>query len=538
MRPTHAETDVAEQPALAERTLLVQRALRGFEQRAVVGPHDHARGPLDQQIIATLEQLSRTLDTTVPAPSDAPPPRRISVALAMSILCHPHLAATYGPGERAGTTDPGDRPAFPAEAPLVISDELLQMTVGLSQWELDDLREDIDRRASQSFKQTRVLSWLWTHFSIQEGASLKLFKVLFPGIDASEDQVDLVRRANRLYGLYDMPSPGISALFLGWKDTDEPNTIPISSFHSRYVDPGLRKRLARSIGAEPWEVDRLLDRMVTLLPEANAHQFLERDQWRTSGLAGLTELGRDYLTGLSVVKKVDHHQLEWNRWLEVEAGELRVTRKAAAVFDEFALDRAQQVLSHIYAGMLARVEHAEPETPFELEDLDLLDIGRHLRHALNPMVAWAVADDTHAHIAAQLRLPVDHVADVMNDVGAAWRAHAEAAWYAPPGESRRHTISGIVFAHLIALRGSLMRIVHRNADPRWDHRNMALLFTAHYLADAPIERLWMKGLSDSLIDDTSKLPPPEDVTGTWFWSCWMRLLDIMDSESGPTISML
>ena len=526
---------MAEQPVLAERTLLVQRALRGFEQRTHLGPNKNTPDLLDQQLIAAIERLSETLNNTVPAPSDAPPSRRIAVAFAMAVFSHPHLAATFGSGPREGTCDPKDRKPFPTEVPLVVSDELLQQIVALSQWELDDLREEIDRRASQSLKQARALSWIWTYFNVNAGAPLKLFKVLFPAIDATSEQVDLVLRSNRLYGLYDMPAPSVSALFLGFQDTA--STVPISTFRSRYVDPSLRRTLARSIGAKPWEFDRLLDRVIMLIPRDQANAFLERDQWRTSGMASLTEMGRDYLSGLSLVKKIEHNELDWSLFLNEDNGELKMTRRPGAVFDELALDRAQKVLSHIYAGMLARAEHADPGTPLELEDLELLDVGRHLRQALEPIIAWANSQDTHDHIAVQLRLAPGDVAQTMNDVGIRWRAHAETAWFAPPSDERRHTICGIVFSHLIALRGSLMRVVDRTADPRWEHRNMSLLFTAHYLADAPIERLWMKGLSDSLIDENSRLPPPEDVVGSWFWTCWVRLLDAIDNEADIDAAM-
>jgi len=491
-----------------------------------MGAGSPSRSAVERLLEEELQALSDAFSAVAPAPTQATVPRRAAVAMALALFSQPHLAATFGPGRRDGTVRLDDRPAYPAEAPLVIAPEGMERALGLSRWELDDLREEVDRRAGHALKRDRALSWLWNHFEVYTGKAAGLFGVLFPGTpNASSAQ--MVRRANRLYAIAQTPSSPLPSLYLGWLGAEvEGHSPPLASFHSRHVDAGLRRQLARGVGGVPWEVDRLLDQMVVLLPESQAQAFLERDQWRVTGHSVLTSLGDDYIGGLRLLRGIERDGLEWTRWLSVLDGEVVVDRNPRTLFDEFALDRAQAVMSHIYAALMARVEQTDRDDPvLAAEDLDLFDVPRHLRAALQPMLDWARSEDTRAHIAARLRVDRDGVARALDGLADAWEAHMLGRWLAPPTAQRQHTISAILVAHLVATHRGLLRLVHRGPDARWEHRNLALLFVAHYLVEAPIERLWMKTLSDMPHDSSMVLPPPEDIGSTWFWSAWQGVLE-------------
>jgi hypothetical protein len=506
-----------------------------MHQQHLVGAKGETRLALQRRLLADMNQLGSLLSPTVPAPDDAPLPRRVAVAMALAAFSQPHLAATFGTGRRDGTATFDDRPNYPHEAPLAMTAELLESALGLSRWELDDLREDIDRRASHSLKRDRTLNWLWTHFKLPKNSPSYLFRVLFPGMN-QKNTAQLVRRASRLYAVVNTPEIPLTALYLSWMGADvEGQRPPLPSFHSRYVDQSLRNSIARGVGGAPREVDHLLDQMVVLVPRDAALQFLERDQWRTSGLSCLSNLGDDYLEGARLVGPIECDGLEWTRWLEIIDDNVVVDRNERALFDEFALDRVQALMGQVYAGLLARIEQTDAdELAFETEDLDLMDVPRHLRAALQPMLDWARSEDTQAHIAARLRVPRTKVTAALEPLADAWESHINGRWVAPPTPSRPHTIASILVAHLVGTRCALLRLMHRPADPRWEHRNLTLLFAAHYLVDAPIERLWMKTLSDMPHHATQNLPPPEDVVGCWFWAGWMRLLDQLAQGSEQT----
>ena len=77
---------------------------------------------------------------------------------------------------------------------------------------------------------------------------------------------------------------------------------------------------------------------------------------------------------------------------------------------------------------------------------------------------------------------------------------------------------------------SLRALLRRAPDPRAPHADMVLLFAAHYLREARIERLWLKAMSDVSQDHEGRIPPPEDIAGAWFWRIWNRLLDELDRD--------
>ena len=74
----------------------------------------------------------------------------------------------------------------------------------------------------------------------------------------------------------------------------------------------------------------------------------------------------------------------------------------------------------------------------------------------------------------------------------------------------------LLTAHLAAQGTSATRLWYLTPDKRSAHHRGLLLFLAHYLQTARVDRLWSG-------DD-----PVDDVASRWFWGMWQRVLDSQD----------
>lgn len=470
-------------------------------------------------------------------------PRRVAVALALALHAQPHLASTFGVPERDGTCEIDEPGLWPLEAPLVVSTELLERVTALSSWELDDLRDEVDRRAGRELKQARALQWMWAHFGLSADASpWALFRVLFPGV-GRVGHVDLVRRGAQLYALVGDPreesteEAAAAWLFLPWLVERSPEPGVLTTFRSRYVDRGLRRALGRSVGADAREADELLDRMICIFPRSRARALLAQDQWRSCGPATLTGLAPSYAGAAWLTESPRDEELRAERWLSRQDGALHIGEEPRILFDTLASARVQAMMRQVYAALLASLHPQRRQGP-ELapSDLDLLDLGLHLPAVLDPLVDWPRRPEVHQQIAAEHGLDLEHVTRRMHELADAWSAQASHTWLALPSAERPYTVHGILVSHLVALGASLRRLVWARPDPRFDHRPLVLLFAGHYLAEARLERLWLRGLSDVPLTGDSPVPPPEDIVGTWFWPCWRELLDAIETENQATFS--
>ncbi|MEQ1508365.1 MAG: hypothetical protein ABMB14_39405, partial [Myxococcota bacterium] len=230
--------------------------MREFERRLRV--EDPAgRRALDVQIAEIADQVAAALHQPVREGSTAMPPRRVAVALGLALHSGPHFVATLPRPAREGTVDPDEPDRRSAELVPVISGEVYERALGLAQWEVDELREEIDRRVGKVLKQVRTVNWLWSFFDVPNGQAQVLGRILLPGTEDST--MDLVRRGGHVYLLVDhVPASPVPALFLPWL-ANGPTT-----FQSRGVDRGLRTRVARGVGADDDEVAELLEEMVTV----------------------------------------------------------------------------------------------------------------------------------------------------------------------------------------------------------------------------------------------------------------------------------
>jgi hypothetical protein len=508
----------------------LDQLVRELERRARIEDPE-GRLAVDLQIAEFAEQVAIALEPELQTDSTAPPPRRVAIALGLALHSAPHFVATLTHPQRDGTVDIGEPERRMAQLAPVLTPEVYERALALSQWEVDELREEIDRRVGKVLKQIRTVNWLWSFFGLPTSGPATLARILLPGTEDSG--VDLVRRGGHVYLLVDgvAPSP-LPALFLPWLAADA--TLSPTSFQARGVDRGLRNRIARGIGADDEEVAELLEEMVSVLPCSEPIPFLHIDQWRSYGYAVVTDLGTAYTWGDWLIRPIPPDGLEWRSWLKVGPTGLAVKGTPEKVFDALALPRVTAMVRLLYTAMLGSLDRdgTSASPGVRTDDVDLYDVPRHMRAVLAPVLAWAGRSSTHNHLAIELDRPVEEVTVVMEQIREAWITHAGISWYGPPG-TRTPSIQTLVLEHLIVLHQSLRRLLSRPPDPRAEHADIALLFAAHYLREARLERLWVRSLSDCA-DGESRLPPPEDIVGHWFWRTWLRLLDEIDNEGEAT----
>lgn len=518
--------------SIPSQTDLLHRLVRELERRPRV-EDPASRRTLDGHLVGLVEQVAAALHRPIRTRTDEQPPKRIASALVLALLSAPHFHATLPRPGRDGTVDPGEPVRRPAEAPPIPSNDVLERTFGLAGWEIDEIREEVDRRAGKALKKVRTVNWLWSFFQLPASGGRPLSRVLLPGTE--ESQVDLVRRGGHLYLLIDPPQPQPPAsLYLPWLAPD-PGYGP-TAFRSRSVDKGLRNRIARGVGADDDEVAELLEGMVALLPRRDATAFLHLDQWRNHGYAEVTDLGTPYTSGEWLIRPIPADGADWRAWIRLDDDRRPALKgEPEKVFDALALPRVAAMVRLLYAAILASVDR-EGRLGAEgvrVEDLDLYDLPRHMRAVLAPLMAWAGRATTHKAVAKALGVETQEVADLLDQVRERWIEHAGVSWYGPPG-SRAPSIQTLVLEHVIALHQSLRRVMRRAPDPRGDHTEVLLLFCAHYLREARLERLWLKSLSDCVEEPVGKIPPPEDLPGHWFWRAWIRLLDELEREGAGT----
>ncbi len=481
----------------------------------------------DQRILANLTTAANALHRE-PQLDAEPVPKRVATALALTFLSSPHFSGTLPAPGRDGS-EVSDTPLPPPEPPLLVTPEVLERALGLAGWEIEELREEVDRRAGRALKCVRTATWLWSYFQLETQPTYTLSRVLFPG--TAEPGPAVARRGGQLYLLADVAPHSPHALFLPWLSPD-PTLCP-TSFRSRTVDPSLRLRVGRGIGADEEEVSDLLEAMVALVPASDPAPWLTADQWRILGFAALTDLGPSYAAGDWLLRPIPTDGADWRAWVRVTPEGLRLKNTPEKIFDALALPRVSAMVRLVYAALLATVhrEGRTGEASMRPVDIDLFDVPRHMRAVLAPLHTWAGRSSTARHVAKETGRPIEEAARLFGQLRAAWANHEKSSWCGLPG-SRTPSIQTLVLEHLLAVAGGLRTAIRRAPDPRTPHGSLVLLFAAHYLREARLERLWLRSLSDCA-SPTQRIPPPEDIVGTWFFRGLRRVLDELDRD-GPS----
>jgi hypothetical protein len=524
-------------PAQRAGTLL-RRIHSSYDKRGAL-PGGAAREKLDEYLCGCLGELASLAQeaSAEPPPLEDAPPRPVALAMAQALLAHAHLSIFFhSPDLEATEPLPGVRPGAP-DYPVVLESANLRRALGLQEWELDDLREEVDRRVGLALKQQRAVDWLWSHFGLPDAPPDALFGALFPGGGRGHGALGVVRHGAQLYVVIEQaPAPPPTALYLPFGPKAEAGgEASLGGFSGRYVDPSLRAALGRGVGASDEEVCQLFDRMVAVVPRAQLDAFLRHDHWRVRGLAGITGLGGASADAAAVVRSLAPESLTTEGFLRAEGGAVRVI-DAKAAFDALALQRVGAVLRLIHAELLAGVTGlggtSEAEGGFQpsVAALDLYDVPGQFRRALTPLLDWAEAPETSAWIAT--RLGVDQAAAklALSEVHAIWREQIDRAWCGAPAPGQPRSVADVALFHLVGVHRALFALRGRPADSRWDHRDLALLFTGSLLVDQPVQALWSRGL------DRAGAPVEEPV-GRYFWPLWQRVLGSLDRDaetfSGP-----
>ena len=504
--------------------IALRRLTRAMEQREFLETDPIAQRALTRRIGPALDDLAASSVPQTPHSALETPPRRVAVAMALALYTQPHLSTTFqmgeGPKDDLGNTAPR-RP----DPSLVVSNDVLQEALGLSKWELDDLREEVDRRAGGVLKQRTLLNWLWSRFGLPGPGKEALFRVLFPG--RSTHQSDLVRRGGQLYAVSPQDAaPPLDALFIGTSEAIPQDGSPSHAFRSRYVDPSLLRSMARGIGLEAEQATELLERTVTVVPKDRATDFLAQDHWRSGGYAQVTTLGTPYSLGGWLGRPLGHSDLQWHEWMTIADGALQL-RRPIRVFDAFMAQRAHAILTQRYTAILAETLTSTRPGGREAEALIRYQFHRDLERLAQPLLDWALNPATHRPISQFLQIPLASVAQELENCHTLWvdRLHT---WTRPEGVERLHGTISQLMCRLSIFDGSLRRLYHQEADPRWAHQDILLLFAGHYVAEAPFDRTLLSAAIDS--------EHPGQALGEWFWPTWLRLLNALEDEASTTNS--
>ncbi len=472
------------------------------------------RGSSDGDLLAAFERFRESWERRIKVfDADAVPPRSVGSALSHAVSAAPYLLSVFG-DHRGPATEEVNEPDRPPEiSSLLPSAEVLESAFGLPQWELDDLRDEVDRRASRTLKQARAVEVLWSRFRLPQAGPDLLFRALFPRW-SPPGRIGFVRRGGQLYVLCDQSPPSApSSLFLPWVST------PPLAFEARLVDAGTREEIGRGIGSTDEETCELLASMIVVVPRQGAIAHLAHDGWRSRGYAALSGLGNRYGGASWICRPLAPDEVDWTRWLLPHDGKLEVG-DAEGYFNQSARQRTELATQAIYAELLARVtlEHPmEPSLPTH-EDLELYDAGAWLRSALEPLPNWARSPAARSRVAASTGLPSAVVEAAMDEVARRWQTAIDAQWCTDDPAS----LAGKLVPRIALLHSSLRRLVRVPPDPRGHHRDTLLIFAAHDLAESRVDHVW-PNTGSGPVRTTSA--PIEELVGMSFWGAWLRLLN-------------
>lgn len=493
---------------------LIRRVFLGLERRTAMD--GAARNEVDRQVCEALDELCDVERKAATEVLLGAPPRRVAVSMATALFCQPNLAVMFEDTAAEATAElEVPPPAAPGE-PLLLADDALHETLGLAQWELEEIREDVDRRMGLLLKQVRAMRWLWSQYGLPEASADALFRMLFPGAPTRVGTLGIARRGAQLYAVAAQErDPGLESLYFPWLAEDERCFHPLRTFRGRYVNQNLRKALGRAVGASEEEVVGLLEQMVTILPRQRHLDFLRTDTWRARGYAAVTEVPSAYARAAWIAQPIEYDAFD-PPWIVRRDDGLHVQAPTAA-FDQMAAPRVDEMMRSLYGWMFARVMADDREATNHMAgDLLVLDMDRHLKAVLRPLIDWAKLPKTAAYIAQRRGVPGDKATAFFADLVKSWEKHLQLAWCGPPREEMPRSMSVILMHHVTVVQDGLRRGMRRRQDPRADHRDMLLLFLGYYLGSSPLDRIWQEASAGVF---------PSDPAAQWFFALWSKVLD-------------
>lgn len=472
----------------------------------------------------SLQELSRLCDRIVQeacvplqeVPDESVPPRSVAIATALAVFSQPHISRTLTLGKSRVPASLDWEDEGLVEPPLFVTIERLQEALGLEVWALEDLRDEIDRRVSRVLRQRQAAWWLFHHFGLDESdesSTRVLVRHLFPGLFVAMPDAELALVGSQLYALTDQSLGGEDNLYLSWNSQDDAGARAVGSFRGRYVDETLRGMLGRGVGASGEEVVRLLDHMVALVHRPQAARFLAHDRWRIDGCSAVTGLAAPYPCASWLEGRVWPESIPTESWLFLEGDRIQLGR-ARAVFDKLALIRTTVMMRQIYGDLISVFSSGAVDHASHPRLLSLYDVGTHMRVVLQPLLEWASDPLTAQHVTRRLKVEPEEATRAMSMVASEWSAQAEQVWWGKPKLPAHATVQANLGLHLVITASSLCRLLTGPLATPTPHRQTMLLFAGHYLASAPLKRLWSAKDGES---------PVIDPLGRWFWPTWLRL---------------
>lgn len=476
-------------------------------------------GNLEAKLRALLSKITPPMKDQL----ERKPPRSVASAMASALFAQPHLSALRGMGTAFSSRALAVPSLDTADPPLLTDIALLSVTLGLPQWELEDLREEIDRRAGEWVRQVRLVDWLWRRFDRQAHPE-SFFLSLLPCSPKDVKQAHVIARNGRLYLAVKRPATDTPlGLFLGWEERLSSRDL-VAGFDSQFVSEDLLSSIVRVHGMGRAEACAMLDNIVTVIPLDDAPRHLTADAWRASGFATLTRLGAGRSRKALRRGPLRPDQTGWDQWLEVSEGCVSLGGSAEILFDELATERVQAMCGPLYAALMSTHEAPGFErSNTHPERLGVLHVKRHLNPVLSPLLQWVSSDEIRTHIAASLGVDqAQQVEPLMNRLRTRWTLRYQEHWVGYLGEDAS-TVEAKLFEHLLCLTGALNQLVLIPTDARSPHRDTARLFLAYYLCGAPVQRLWTPHLGIPSSDGAPNLK--EDVLSDWFLGLWTRILN-------------
>ena len=462
-----------------------------------------------------------------------PPPRRVSLAMALAILAQPHVCITFSDLDPVGPANLNPRINGYREEPVIIEHEALCDALALSSWELDQLRDDIDRNVSNLLKQQRALRWLWARYAEPNEGADSLLNILFSGI--TNEGSGLYGAAGQLYGLLNGECRiGPSSLYTPHPiDSNEDRVNPRLTFYGRYVDQSLIHALAKGIGADEEEVQALLDTMICCIPQQQAQSFIDHDQWRIRSFDGMTGLTRGYSATRWLFQEVKSDFLRpLHDWLEWQDG--RITPDLVeSRLDRELIPRISSVLQQLMGQGLSNLLMEDYHRPafqkypwVQLGDLDLLQLPQRIHAVAQPLLAWPTSADAHQTLQSILNLSAADAKIAQQQIHDIWTKRYRTLWAEGPRPEGHQTTLTRLMAHMSRTTISLRKMWHRKPIYDIPHRNILALFTGFYFSDLPLERTW-KDAGDAI---------GADPLGQWFWPTWERLLNTLEDATLSTFT--